>query len=65
MQANVQSPLAADFGLSAWDYGFQPAQVTFVKVAECKLQPIHYAVGLTLRLPKRVHLGEALRLGTK
>ena len=65
MQANVQSPLAADFGLSAWDSGFKSAQVTFVKVAECKLQPIHNAVGLTLRLPKRVHLGEALRLGTK
>jgi hypothetical protein len=65
VQANVQSPLAADFGLSAWDSGFKSAQVTFVKVAECKLQPIHNAVGLTLRLPKRVHLGEALRLGTK
>ena len=65
VQANVQPPLAADFGLSAWDSGFKSAQVTFVKVAECKLQPIHNAVGLTLRLPKRVHLGEALRLGTK
>ena len=37
VQANVQAPLAADFGLSVWDYGFKSAQVTFVKVAECKL----------------------------
>ena len=61
VQENVQSPLVAVYGLSSYSCGLELTQVTFVRVAECKLQQIHDAYGLTLRLSKRVHLGEALR----
>ena len=47
---------------SACKAPFDPSMVSHV--AERKLQPVHNAVGLTLRLPKRVNLGQALRQGT-
>lgn len=67
VQANVQSP-THDYRYRTIIQDFvqiKSAQVNFVRVVETKLTPVHNAVGLTLRLPKRVQLGEALRRGTK